>query len=375
MTNIVIVGAGLAGAAAAGELRTLGHEGSITLIGAEPHPPYERPPLSKSYLTGSATVDSTLVHDPQWYADQAIDLRVGTPVSGLDLAGHRVRTESGDEIAFDRLLLATGSSPRRLSFADQAGVPTAYLRTIEDSDRIRATLRPGARIAIIGAGWIGLEVAAAARGTGADVVVLESAELPLLRVLGPQVAQIFADLHRGRGVDLRLGTNVTTSDLAEADLVVVGVGVIPDTSLALEAGLAVENGILVDATLRTSHPDVWAVGDVANHDHPVLGRRVRVEHWDTAIEQAKVAAHNLLGGQQRYERLPYFFTDQYDLGMEYVGHATPGPPATEVVIEGDPQACPWRAFWLDEGRVWAGIHVNDWGAIDEIRERVGRPLT
>ncbi len=374
MTNIVIVGAGLAGAAAAGELRTLGHEGSITLIGAEPHPPYERPPLSKSYLTGSATVDSTLVHDPQWYADQAIDLRVGTPVSGLDLAGHRVRTESGDEIAFDRLLLATGSSPRRLSFPDQAGVPTAYLRTIEDSDRIRAALRPGARIAIIGAGWIGLEVAAAARGAGADVVVFESAELPLLRVLGAQVAQIFADLHRGRGVDLRLETNVTTSDLAEADLVVVGVGVIPDTSLALEAGVAVDNGLLVDATLRTSHPDVWAVGDVANHDHPVLGRRVRVEHWDTAIEQAKVAAHNLLGGQQRYERLPYFFTDQYDLGMEYVGHATPGP-TTEVVIEGDPQAGPWRAFWLDEGRVSAGMHVNDWGAIDEIRERVGRPLT
>ena len=374
MNPIVIVGAGQAGATAATELRDRGHDGPIVLIGAEGHPPYERPPLSKGYLLGNDPFEAAYVHEPQWYADHDVELHLGTMVTGVDLAGRRVATATGRDFSYDRLLIATGSQPRRLAFADASGVPTAYLRTVEDSDRIRAAFGPGRRLIVIGAGWIGLEVAAAARAAGTEVVVFEAAELPLLRVLGPQVAGIFADLHRSHGVDLRLSASVGLDDLAGADLVVVGVGVTPSVALAEAAGLAVDNGVLVDATLRTSDPFVYAVGDVANHDHPVLRRRVRVEHWDTAIEQAKVAAHNLLGAEERYERLPYFFTDQYDLGMEYVGYAA-ADADTSVVISGDPSCGSWRAYWVSGGVVAAGMHVNEWGVIDEIREQIGHPLT
>ena len=375
MNPIVVVGAGLAGATAVTALREGGHDGPLVLLGAESHPPYERPPLSKGYLLGNDPIESAFVHDRQWYAAHDIDLRTGAFVTDLDLGRKSVSLLDGTEIAYDQLLLATGSRPRRLPLADDSGVPTAYLRTIEDSDRIRAAFGPGHRIVIIGAGWIGLEVAAAARAAGTEVTVFEVAELPLLRVLGPRVARAFTDLHRAHGVDLRLGTAVSAADLAGATLVVVGVGVAPDASLAQGAGLAVSNGVLVDATLRTSHPDVYAVGDIANHDHPLLGRRVRVEHWDTAIEQAKVAAHNLVGGQEAeaYDRLPYFFTDQYDLGMEYVGYAA-ADADTEVVVQGDLGAEQWRAYWVSGGVVVAGMHVNEWGAIDEIREQIGHPL-
>ena len=375
MNPIVVVGAGLAGATAVTALREGGHDGPLVLLGAESHPPYERPPLSKGYLLGNDPIESAFVHDRQWYAAHDIDLRTGAFVTDLDLGRKSVSLLDGTEIAYDQLLLATGSRPRRLPLADDSGVPTAYLRTIEDSDRIRAAFGPGHRIVIIGAGWIGLEVAAAARAAGTEVTVFEVAELPLLRVLGPRVAQAFADLHRAHGVDLRLGTAVSAADLAGATLVVVGVGVVPDASLAQRAGLAVDNGVLVDATLRASHPGVYAVGDIANHDHPLLRRRVRVEHWDTAIEQAKVAAHNLVGGQEAeaYDRLPYFFTDQYDLGMEYVGYAAADADA-EVVVHGDLGAEQRRAYWVSGGVVVAGMHVNEWGAIDEIREQIGHPL-
>ena len=375
MNPIVVVGAGLAGATAGTALREGGHDGPLVLLGAESHPPYERPPLSKGYLLGNDPIESAFVHDRQWYAAHDIDLRTGAFVTDLDLGRKSVSLLDGTEIAYDQLLLATGSRPRRLPLADDSGVPTAYLRTIEDSDRIRAAFGPGHRIVIIGAGWIGLEVAAAARAAGTEVTVFEVAELPLLRVLGPRVAQAFADLHRAHGVDLRLGTAVSAADLAGATLVVVGVGVAPDASLAQRAGLAVDKGVLVDATLRASHPGVYAVGDIANHDHPLLRRRVRVEHWDTAIEQAKVAAHNLVGGQEAeaYDRLPYFFTDQYDLGMEYVGYAA-ADADTEVVVQGDLGAEQWRAYWVSGGVVVAGMHVNEWGAIDEIREQIGHPL-
>ena len=375
MNPIVVVGAGLAGATAVTAWREGGHDGPLVLLGAESHPPYERPPLSKGYLLGNDPFESAFVHEPQWYAAHDIDLRTGAFVTDVDLGRKSVSLLDGTEIAYDKLLLATGSRPRRLPLADDSGVPTAYLRTVEDSDRIRAAFGPGNRIVIIGAGWIGLEVAAAARAAGTEVTVFEVAELPLLRVLGRRVAQAFADLHRAHGVDLRLGTAVSAADLAGATLVVVGVGVAPDASLAQRAGLAVDKGLLVDATLRASHPGVYAVGDIANHDHPLLRRRVRVEHWDTAIEQAKVAAHNLVGGQEAeaYDRLPYFFTDQYDLGMEYVGYAA-ADADTEVVVQGDLGAEQWRAYWVSGGVVVAGMHVNEWGAIDEIREQIGHPL-
>lgn len=373
MNPIVIVGAGQAGATAATELRDRGHDGPIVLIGAEGHPPYERPPLSKGYLLGNDPVEAAYVHEPQWYADHDVELHLGTMVTGVDLAGRRVVTATGRDFSYDRLLIATGSQPRRLAFADASGVPTAYLRTVEDSDRIRAAFGPGRRLVVIGAGWIGLEVAAAARAAETEVVVFEAAELPLLRVLGPQVAGIFADLHRSHGVDLRLSASVGLDDLAGADLVVVGVGVTPSVALAEAAGLAVDNGVLVDATLRTSDPFVYAVGDVANHDHPVLRRRVRVEHWDTAIEQAKVAARNVLGAGEDYKRLPSFFTDQYDLGMEYVGSV--GPDGYDrVEIDGSTDVLSggaFRAFWFKDGRVVAAMHANDWDASDLIRARVG----
>ncbi len=367
--TIVVVGGGLAGGTAVTELREGGYDGDVVLFAAEDHLPYERPPLSKGYLLGKDPLDKAFVHDAAWYAEHDVEVRTGTAVTGLDLAEHLVRTDAGDQ-PYDRLLLATGAVARHLPLADESGRPVSYLRTIEDSDRIKAAFGEGRRIVVVGGGWIGLEAAAAAREAGTDVTVFESAELPLLGVLGPKVAQVFADLHRAHGVDLRLGASVTADDL-DADLVVVGVGVAPDTSLAEQAGLAVDNGVLVDERLRSSDPDVYAVGDVANHQHPVLGRRLRVEHWDTAIEQAKVAARNLAGAEETYDRLPYFFTDQYDLGMEYVGS---GSGDDDVVIQGD-TAKAFRAFWVRDDTVVAGMHVNDWDAIDDLRRLVGGPAS
>ena len=338
----------------------------MVLLGAEQHAPYERPPLSKGYLLGNDPIDDAFVHPVEWYAEHDVDLRLGVEATAVDTDAHVVHTSAGD-LTYERLLLATGAEPRRLALAEDSGVPTAYLRTIEDSDRLKAAFAKGGRIAVVGAGWIGLEAAAAARAAGCDVTVFETADLPLLRVLGPTVAKAFADLHRGHGVDQRLGTQVTAEDLAGADLVVAGIGVSPRVALAEAAGLDVDNGVLVDAGLRTSVPSVLAVGDIANHAHPVLGRRIRVEHWDTAINQAKVAAHNLAGGDEVYDAMPYFFTDQYDLGMEYVGNAGAD---YEVVVHGDLKGLAFRAFWLRDGRVVAAMHANDWDATDDLRAAV-----
>ena len=371
--TIIVVGAGLAGGTAVTELRDQGYDGRLILIGSETHAPYERPPLSKGYLLGNDPIADAFVHETRWYAEHDVDLRLATTVTALDLAEQEIT--AGETLAYDRLLLATGSSPRRFRLAEESGTPTAYLRSIEDSDRLKVAFAAGAKIAVVGAGWIGLEVTAAAREAGCEVTVYEQAELPLLGVLGPEVAQVFADLHRAHGVDLRLGAPVTADDLRAADLVVVGVGAAPATELAEAAGLAVDNGVLVDAQLRTSDASVYAIGDIANHDHPKLGRRVRVEHWETAIEQGKTAAHNLAGAAEAYERLPYFFTDQYDLGMEYVGSV--GPDGYDRVdIDGDLDSVAsdqgaFRAFWVKGDTVVAALHVNDWDASDAIRESIG----
>ena len=364
--SIIIVGAGLAGATAATELRDQGHEGGIVLVGAEEHPPYERPPLSKAYLLGEDPFEKALVHPAEWYAEHDVDLRLGVTATGLDTDAHVLSTSAGD-LTYEKLLLATGAEPRILDLAEAADVPVAYLRTVEESDRLREAFGEGRRIVVVGAGWIGLEVAAAARGAGSDVTVFETAALPLLRVLGPTVAEVFADLHREHGVDLRLGASVGAADLEGADLVVAGIGVQPRVELARSGGLAVDDGVLVDSRLRTSVPSVYAVGDIANHDHPRLGRRIRVEHWDTAIKQAKVAAHNLAGAEEEYDEQPYFFTDQYDLGMEYVGHASADD---EVVVHGSLEEKVFRAFWLRDGAVVAAMHANDWDAGDVIKDAV-----
>jgi NADPH-dependent 2,4-dienoyl-CoA reductase/sulfur reductase-like enzyme len=381
--TFVIVGGGLAAGKAVEQLRESGFEGSIVLFGEEHHLPYERPPLSKGYLLGNDELDTAFVHTPDWYDENDVDLRLGTTVTGIDRKGRRVLAGDVSQ-SYDKLLLATGASPRHLALADDSGAPVAYLRTIEDSTRLKETFAEGTRVAIIGGGWIGLEVASAARQAGAEVTVLEFLELPLLRVLGTEVAKVFAGLHADHGVDLRTSAEVTSVEKAgqqavvhlkdgatiEADLLVVGVGVAPNIALAEAAGLDLDNGVLVDENLRTSDPDIYAAGDIANQAHPVLGRRIRVEHWDTAIEQGKAAARNMAGEDTPYDRLPYFFTDQYDLGMEYVGSV--GPDGyDDVVLRGDPDGRVFTAFWLRDGRVLAGMQVNDWDATDAIRDLVG----
>jgi 3-phenylpropionate/trans-cinnamate dioxygenase ferredoxin reductase component len=378
--NIVVVGAGLAGAKAVEELRIQGYDGDITLIGAESHPPYERPPLSKGLLLGTADPDSVFVHSSQWYADQQVELVTSARVTDIDL--DRGHVDVGDrQWSYDRLLLATGATPRRLPLADQSGADIVYLRTLDDALDLHARL--GEQLLIVGAGWIGLEVAAAARQANGSVTVVEPAAMPLARVLGPEVASVFADLHRDHGVDLRLSTSVeaiehtptgTIARLSDGhevrpDLILVGIGAEPAITLGAKAGLVIDHGIVVDAYLRASDPHVYAAGDVATQDHPTLGR-IRIEHWDTAIHQGQHAARSMLGHDAPYTRQPYFFTDQYDLGMEYVGHIGPAG-YDEVVIRGNPADRVFTALWIKGSRVVAGMHVNDWDAIDTLRNLVG----
>jgi 3-phenylpropionate/trans-cinnamate dioxygenase ferredoxin reductase component len=378
----IVVGAGLAGAKAVEALREHGFDGRLVLLGAEEHRPYERPPLSKDYLMGKAEREKAFVHPQGWYAEHDVDFRPRMEVTAVDRGAHEVVTSGGDRLVYDKLLLATGATPRRLPVpgADHAAV--AYLRSIDDSERIKTALQKDARIAIIGGGWIGLEVAAAARTAGARVTVLEGAALPLLRVLGQEVATVFADLHRAHGVDLRCEISVTGIETGDegsavvrlgdgdgipADLVVVGVGIAPNTGLAEEAGLKVDNGVVVDEHLRTSDPDVFAAGDVANAFHPVLQRQLRVEHWANALHQPDVAARSMLGQDASYDRLPYFFTDQYDLGMEYFGFADPDD-CDEVVLRGDVAGLAFAAFWLRSGHVLAAMHVNQWDDADAVKK-------
>jgi 3-phenylpropionate/trans-cinnamate dioxygenase ferredoxin reductase subunit len=379
----VIVGGGLAGAKAAQALRDGGFDGRLVLIGDEAERPYERPPLSKGYLQGKDEREKIFVHPADWYPEHDVELRLGTKAGALDPAAHRVRLEDGSEIEYGKLLLATGASPRRLSIPGAQLEGVRYLRRVEDSEQLKADFRPGAHVVIIGAGWIGLETAAAAKAAGAEVTVLEAAELPLLRVLGPEVAQVFADLHRQNGVDLRCGVEIVeiTGSLGKADgvllghgggriaadTVVVGVGVTPNTELAAAAGLKVDNGIVTDERLRTSAPDVYAAGDVASAFHPFFGKHIRVEHWANALNQPQTAAASMLEADGAvYDRLPYFYTDQFDLGMEYVGHVSPGG-YDRVVFRGDVANREFIAFWLSEGRVLAGMNVNVWDVTDPIK--------
>jgi 3-phenylpropionate/trans-cinnamate dioxygenase ferredoxin reductase component len=379
--TFVVIGGGLAGAKTAEVLRERGFEGHIVLFAAEPHLPYERPPLSKDYLKTGDKLEDVFVHDKDWYAAHDVEVRTGTAVASIDRDAKQVVTASGERTAYDRVVLATGSSPRRLSIpgVDLEGVYS--LRTIEDSQAIRAALAPGRRVVFVGGGWIGLEVASAAREAGAEVTVLESLDLPLVRVLGHKVAQVFADLHREHGVALRTGvtvealegdTAVTGVRLADgtvvpADAVVVGIGAAPNVELAQAAGLAVDNGITADAVGRTSDQDVFAVGDVANVEHPFLGQRIRVEHWANALNQPQLVAAAMLDQDGPEAELPYFYTDQYDLGMEYVGYVD---GYDEVVFRGDVAKREFIAFWLRDRRVLAGMNVNVWDVTDDLKQLI-----
>jgi 3-phenylpropionate/trans-cinnamate dioxygenase ferredoxin reductase subunit len=382
-STFVIAGAGLAGAKAAETLRAEGFTGRITLVGTEPELPYERPPLSKGLLLGTAQRADAYVHDRDWYAAQDVDLRTGTTVSAIDAEKRRVRLDDGDDLAYDKLLLATGASPRTLGVPG-AGLGNVFsLRTLADSDRIAQTVLAGTRLVVVGSGWIGLEVAAAARGRGATVTVVTPAALPLQTVLGDRLAKVFTALHREHGVDFRFGARVHElrggPDVAQvvladdttvnADVVLVAIGVTPNTGLADQARLPVRDGVLVDRHLRTADPDIYAAGDVATIDHPLLRTRIRVEHWDTALHSGPVAARAMLGQDAEWDRLPYFFTDQYDLGMEYAGWVPPGA-RPEVVVRGDEQGREFIAFWTVEGRVAAGMNVNVWDVTEQIQALV-----
>ncbi len=379
--RVVVIGGGLAAATAVAELRTNGFAGSITLLTEELHLPYERPPLSKAVLLGEKDPDSAILHDQEWYDEHRIEVHLGRRVDSLNRDARQVL--AGDQsFTYDRMLIATGARPRPLPRADESGAAVTYLRTIDDAVALRRVFRPGLRLGVIGGGWIGLEVASAARTAEVEVTVIEMADLPLLGVLGPEVASVFADLHREHGVTLLTGAEISavgatgdrvTVTLADAehvfDHLVVGVGVQPNVEVAEAAGLEVDNGIRTDDHLRTSDPRIFAAGDVANADHPLLGRPLRVEHWDTSIQHGKVAAANLAGGDAVADALPYFFTDQYDFGMEYVGNT--GAGHDRVVLRGDVPGRVFTAWWLDGDRVVAGMHANDWDAIEQVRRLVG----
>jgi NADPH-dependent 2,4-dienoyl-CoA reductase/sulfur reductase-like enzyme len=378
MPTYVIVGASLAGAKAAETLRTEGFDGEVVLLGAEEERPYERPPLSKGYLLGKAERDSVYVHAPEWYADHDVDLRTDATVTAIDRDAATVSTDEGP-LHYDKLLLTTGASPRRLSFPGSDRAEVLYLRTVADSDRLRTAFQPGTRVAVAGAGWIGLETTAAARMAGCEVTVIEPQPGALHAQLGPEVGSVFADLHRSHGVEFRFGEApaefrpgvvVTSSGVhVPADLLVVGIGAAPNDALAAAAGLEVSGGVLTDAALRTSDPNIFAAGDVANSFNPLLGHPIRVEHWANALNGGPAAARSMLGQPVVYDRVPYFFSDQYDLGMECAGLPSPGA-YDQVVYRGDRSTLEFVAFWLSRGVVIAGMNVNVWDVNPDIQSLI-----
>ena len=389
--RFVIVGGGLAGAKIAEALRDRDFDGEITVLSEEDHLPYERPPLSKEFFAGKKTLPEFTVHDGEWFRDHHIDLRPGTTATAIDPAAHTVSLPDGSTISYDKLALATGSRSRRLDIPGSDAEGVHYVRTVDQAAALLRTLAADKKLVVVGAGWIGLEIAASARGFDVEVTVLEHAGLPLESTLGPEMGEVFAALHRQNGVDLRTGTDVTAisvdgghasgvtlidGTVIPADAVLIAVGALPNTELASEAGIDVDNGVLVDAGLQSSDPDVVAVGDIAAAQHPILNARIRVEHWANALNQPETAAETMLGRPAEYVRMPYFFTDQYDLGMEYVGHAPHGG-YSRVVTRGDVDKREFLAFWLDSAnKVLAGMNVNIWDAGDAIKELVAssRPV-
>jgi len=379
----LIVGASLAGAKAAETLRSEGFGGPVILLGTETERPYERPPLSKGYLLGKEDKSVIYVHEEGWYAEHGVDLRLGVTVTAVDRAGRTVTTADGESIGYDQLLLATGASPRRLNIPGAGREGVLYLRTVGDSELLAAAFQGGGRVVTVGAGWIGLEATAAAREAGCEVTVVEPEPTALYRAIGRELGDVFADLHREHGVQFRFGESVSelrgpgtdgpvgevitsTGDALPADIVVVGIGVVPNTGLAVDAGLEVANGVVTDAALRTSDPIICAAGDLANSYHPLLGRRARVEHWANALNSGPAAARSMLGQDVTYDPLPYFFSDQYDLGMETAGLPEPGT-YDQVVYRGDRAGREFIAFWLASGAVVAGMNVNVWDVSDDIQ--------
>ncbi|WP_306321758.1 MULTISPECIES: NAD(P)/FAD-dependent oxidoreductase [unclassified Streptomyces] len=391
--TFVIVGGGLAGAKAAETLRSEGFTGRVILIGDERDHPYERPPLSKGYLQGKEERDSVFVHEPAWYASNDIELHLGQTVTSIDRAEKTVRLGEGTVVRYDKLLLVTGAEPRRLDIPGTHLAGVHHLRRLAHAERLKHVLaslgRDNGHLVIAGAGWIGLEVAAAAREYGAEVTVVEPEATPLHSVLGPEVGQIFTDLHSDHGVRFHFGAKLTeitgqdgmvlaalTDDGEEhpAHDVLAAIGAAPRTALAEAAGLDLADradggGIAVDGTLRTSDPDIYAAGDVAAVQHPLFDDQLRVEHWANALNGGPAAARALLGKDVSYDRVPYFFSDQYDLGLEYSGWAPPGS-YDQVVLRGDAGKREFIAFWLKDGQVLAGMNVNVWDVTEQIQHLI-----
>ncbi|MCB1281446.1 MAG: FAD-dependent oxidoreductase [Salinibacterium sp.] len=380
--SFIIVGGGLAGVSAAEELRKQGFDGTIQIIGKEPHAPYIRPPLSKGYLNGSDGLDAVFVHPESWYAENNIELLTNTTVYGVNARDHEVTLDGGKPIHYDKLLLATGSSPRLLTIdgAELGGVH--YLRTLDDSKALHKELAGGGRkLVLIGSGWIGMEVGATARTLGNDVTILEQVPVPLANAIGDELGMMFHDLHKEHGVDMRMsvvvdkivgshgkvaGVQLKDGELIPADLVLIGVGAVPNVALADDAGLVTENGIVVDQAMQSSDPDIFAAGDVANAFHPLANMRLRSEHWANALNEGPAAARGMLGQNESFEDIPYFYTDQYDVGMEYSGYG-PMTRGAKIVYRGDRDKREFIAFWLKDGRVVAGMNVNVWDVNDQVQ--------
>ncbi|MGQ0802356.1 MAG: NAD(P)/FAD-dependent oxidoreductase [Actinomycetota bacterium] len=379
--TMVIVGASLAGGRAAEALRDEGFEGGIVLVGAEAERPYERPPLSKAYLQGKVERDAAYLHPADYYDDHDIELRTAIRATAVEPQDSVVVLENGERLAYDRLLLATGSEPRALDVPGATLPGIHLLRTLADADRLRNALATAHAVVVIGSGWIGAEVAASARTLGKDVTLVGREAAPLARVLGPEVGAIYRELHADHGVQLVTNTEVdsirgddiveavrtTDGRTVEADLVVVGVGATPRLELARGAGLAIDGGVVTDDELRTSVESIYAAGDIAAAWHPFFHARLRVEHWANAAHQGRLAARNMLGAGDSYDRIPYFFSDQFDLGMEYSGYA---PEWDQVVFRGDTAEREFVAFWLQNGRVVAGMNANIWDLAEPIQDLI-----
>ena len=378
--NLVIVGASLTGAKAAEAIRETGFDGKVVLLGSEARPPYERPPLSKDYLRGEAD-EKPFVFDDGFYAERDVELHTGTNVTAIDPETSTVSIDGSPEVSFDRLLIATGAEPRHLPLPGSELDGIVYLRTIEDSEALGGQLGEGTRVTVVGAGWIGSEVAASARQKGCEVTMIAPEDVPLERVLGKELGTFYLGVHTGEGVNFMAGTGVTgfegsdrvesvttdSGEKIESDLVVVGAGVLPRTSLAEGAGIATDNGILTGADLQTDSPGIYAAGDVANAWHPFYEQRVRVEHWANARRQGAAAGRAMAGDDVSYDEIPYFFSDQYEVGMEYVGFVT---ESDRIIYRGSVEEREFIAFWMNGDRVVAGMNVNVWDVSDTISDLI-----
>jgi len=379
--TFVIAGASLAGAKAAQELRERGFDGRVVLIGTEPERPYERPPLTKDYLRGESEREKAYVHAADYYEQHEIELMTGTTVTAIDLDASTVKLDGGRELAYDRLVLTTGSEPRRIEVPGAELDGIYYMRSLADCDVLRRRLDDSGRVAVVGAGWIGSEFAASARQLGLDVTVIDPLALPNERIFGAEVGGFYRDVHVQHGVEMLLGQGVEAFEgdgavgrvrtsggkVVECDFAVVGIGITPRTGLAADAGLAVDNGVVANERLETSAPGIFAAGDLASAWHPFYEHHIRVEHWANALNQGPAAARAMLGEDVSFDRIPYFFSDQYDVGMEYSGYATSWD---EVVFRGDRGAGEFIAFWLSDGRVVGGMNVNVWDVNQHVQELI-----